>query len=287
MGPPHPSMVPRNQTSTVATAQVVTSQVLVAQPPPNLYNYKPSTPAPTPPVASPAQQQNAHASPRGPRANLGASMGGAANAASHNSSGGGGPMLMFQSDGPKSNGTPAKDNTLIDTSFMTPSAALPPVPPRVSQVGQDNSPAAFSGAPAPRPGEMLIPGVGAQTPAGGGSGAAPPPPVPPRSPLLQQKMKETGNDLLEFQKSPRVPAKAAKSASEALLDTTIHEAAPRDEWEIDQDELVFEKEIASGTFGSVWKGQYQRTPCAIKKLHGEKLSPKQLQVRSRESTILD
>ncbi len=184
-------------------------------------------------------------------------------------------MLLFQPETPKSNGNNNNNNSnkeLIDTSFMTPTQVLPPVPPRVSQnMQQDNSPAAFTGAsPAPRPGELLLPA----------NGAHPPPPVPPRSPLLQQKLKESvvpgGSDLLEFQKSPRVPA---KSASDALLDTSgQYTGPPRDEWEIEQDELVFEKEIASGTFGSVWKGQYQRTPCAIKKLHGEKLSQKQLQV---------
>lgn len=42
----------------------------------------------------------------------------------------------------------------------------------------------------------------------------------------------------------------------------------KDDWEIEVSDLVFEKEIASGTFGSVWKGQFLRTPCAIKKLHG-------------------
>ena len=34
-----------------------------------------------------------------------------------------------------------------------------------------------------------------------------------------------------------------------------------DDWEIDASDLVFEKEIASGTFGSVWKGQFQRYAC--------------------------
>lgn len=189
-------------------------------------------------------------------------------------------MLMFDAPKSNNNNTPSKDS-LIDTSFMTPTGGLPPVPPRISQTVQDNSPAAFSGAPAPRPGEILIPGVGGAPPAVVGGGAAAPPPVPPRSPLLKQKMIESGTtDLLEFQKSPRMPA---KSASEALLDTSVHHAGPpRDEWEIDQEDLVFEKEIASGTFGSVWKGQYQRTPCAIKKLHGEKLSPKQLQAREND-----
>lgn len=296
-------MLPRNQLPAGG------SGAAAAQPPPNLYNYKPSTPAPTPiaqqqqplpaPVVTPAQapqqqqqqqqqtaqqQQQQHVSPRQGRV-VGNSAGHARK--SSNGATAAATMLMFQPEGPGSN-TPSANqkDTLIDTSFMTPTQQLPPVPPRATQPllqqpAQDNSPAAFSGSsPAPRPGEILIPsGAGNNAPPAGGAAAVPP--VPPRSPLLQKKLLEAsgggGSDLLEFQRSPRLPA---KSGSDALLETSGLTAVPaRDDWEIEQDELVFEKEIASGTFGSVWKGQYQRTPCAIKKLHGEKLTARQLQVK--------
>lgn len=71
-----------------------------------------------------------------------------------------------------------------------------------------------------------------------------------------------------------------------FVSTCFLQLPPKDDWEIDANELVFEKEIASGTFGSVWKGQYQRTPCAIKKLHGERLTPKQLHEFHAEVAIM-
>lgn len=187
------------------------------------------------------------------------------------------------------------------------SEPAPPIPPRVSQLTEldggsnlmeQTSPAAFGGAsPAPKPGQLLIPNLASSQVMMQNSGGNLPP-VPPRSPKLKQKLIEdlhndpaalplpvgggaAGESLLDFhtpnnKDNDLLRVSASSMATERVVD----------DWEIDAEDLVFEKEIASGTFGSVWRGQYQRTPCAIKKLHGEKLSPKQLQEFHAEGNLL-
>ncbi len=265
-GPIHPSMIPRNQQ---VPSGVAGSSGNVAAPM-NMYNYKPSGPAPVVPAISGTSGASGAPAPRSPRARQGDN------------------MLFFPNSNGNNNNTHSDDaeSAHAVSVIVAQEITAPPLPPRVSH-HEISSPLVFNPA---RSGDLLFPA--APEVASGASGNAAPPPVPPRSPMLQKKMAEelTGNvDLLDFQRkeSNLLSLNFAETSNSNHLNSNISNISNNvDDWEIDESDLFFEREIASGTFGSVWRGEFRRTPAAIKKLHGSKLTERQMTEFRQEVGIM-
>jgi len=60
----------------------------------------------------------------------------------------------------------------------------------------------------------------------------------------------------------------------------------REDWELDQTEIIFQKKIGSGSFGEVWKGEWAGISVAIKKILVGQIGPKEIAAFRDEINIM-